>query len=73
MKNDYLDEDVPWLGILAATYFAELSMYHTTLQAMSCQLFFGRDMILNIPLIEEWEYIRLRKQNNHGQKKPTYK
>ena len=47
LKNNYLDEDDPWLGILVATSFSVRSMYHTTLQAMPCQMVFGHDMILN--------------------------
>ena len=30
---------------------------------MPGQLVFGRDMILNTPFIDDWEYIRLRRQN----------
>ena len=33
LKNDYLDEDDPWLSILSATYFISHSMYHKILQA----------------------------------------
>ena len=63
LQNNDLDEDDPWSGILAATDFVAQSTYHTTLQAKPGQLIFGRDMILNNPLIAHWEAIRLRKQN----------
>ena len=62
LQNNYLDEDDPWSGILAATYSVLQSTYHTTLQATPGQLIFGRDMILNTPFIAHWEAIRLRKQ-----------
>ena len=37
-------------------------MFHTTLQATTIQLVFGRDMILNTQFIPDWEDIRRRKQ-----------
>ena len=61
-KNNYLDEDCPWSGILAATYFAVQNMYHTTFQATPGQLIFRHDMIFNTPFIADWEAIRLLKQ-----------
>ena len=67
LQNNYLDEDDPWSGILAATAFVVQSTYYITLQATSGHLVFGRDMILNIPFITVWEAIRLRKQNNNRQ------
>ena len=66
LKKYYLDEDDPWSGILPAKDFVVQSMYHTTMQANTGDLVFGRDMILNPPLIAEWEYIRLDKQNNNS-------
>jgi hypothetical protein len=36
--------------------------YHTTLQASPMQLVFGRDAILNIKHITDWEHINERKQ-----------
>ena len=52
----------PWSGILATTMFAVRATYHTTLQAYPMQLLFGRDAILNINHVVDWEYIRKRKQ-----------
>ena len=52
----------PWSGILAATMFAVRATYHTTLQASPMQLVFGRDAILNIKHVADWEHIRQRKQ-----------
>jgi hypothetical protein len=57
-----IDEENPWGGILAATMFAVRATYHTTLQASPMQLVFGRDAILNVNHITDWEHIRQRKQ-----------
>ena len=62
LQDNYLDEEDPWGGILAATAFAVRATYHTTLQKTPGQLVFGRDMILNIEHKANWEYIRARKQ-----------
>ena len=61
----------PWLGILAATMFAVRATRHTTLQASPMQLVFGRDSILNIKHVADWEHIRKRKQLqiNHNNKR----
>ena len=61
LQNNYLDEDNPWSGILAATAFALQSMYHTILKATKDQMVFGQDKILNTPFRMDWEAIRLRK------------
>ena len=37
--------------------------YHTTLEKSPGQLVFGRDMILPIKHVADWEYIRQRKQD----------
>jgi hypothetical protein len=57
-----MDSNDPWTGILAATMFAVRATYHTTLQASPMQLVFGRDAILNVKHITNWEHIRQRKQ-----------
>ena len=61
----------PWSGIFAATMFAVRATYHTTLQASPMQLVFGRDAILNIRHVADWEHIRQRKQLriNHNNKR----
>ena len=41
--------------------FAVREIYHTTLQASPMQLEFGRDAILNIKHVADWEHIRQRK------------
>ena len=60
----------PWSGILAATMFAVRATYHKTLKRSSMQLVFGRDAILNIKHVVDWEQIRQRKQLriNHNNK-----
>jgi transposase InsO family protein len=57
-----INEDDPWAGILAATMFAVRVTYHTTLQASPMQLVFGRDAILNIKHVTEWDHIAQLKQ-----------
>ena len=52
----------PWSGSRAATMFAVHATYHTTLQASPMQLIFGRDDILNIKHVADWEHIWQRKQ-----------
>lgn len=62
LENNYLDETDPWTGILSATAFAIRTTYHTTLKKSPGQLVFGRDMILNVKHIANWELIRAQKQ-----------
>ena len=59
-----LDEDDPFCGLISAVGFAVQSTYHTTgtLQATPGQLVFGRDMILPIQYIADWQHIKNRKQ-----------
>ena len=62
LQTKFLDQDDPWKGILSATAFAVISMYHTTLKKAIGKLMFGRDMIFNIKHVASWEYIRQNKQ-----------
>ena len=50
LKNNYLDLDDRWSGILADTAFALQITYHTMLQSTPVQLVLGRDMRLSTPL-----------------------
>ena len=61
----------PWSGILAATMIEVRATYHTTLQASTMQLVYGRDSILNIKHVADWEHIQQRKQLqiNHNKKR----
>ena len=61
----------PWAGILGATMFSVHETYHTTLQASPMQLVFGREAILTIKHVADWEHIRQRKQLriNHNNKR----
>ena len=61
----------PWSGILASAMFAVRATYHTTLQSSPMQLVFGRDYVLNIKHVADWEHIRQHKQLriNHDNKR----
>ena len=61
-KNNFLDEEYPWLGILEATNFALHIAYQDMVQAMSVHMFFGKYMILNTPSVSDWGDIRRLKQ-----------
>ena len=62
LETNYLDVDDPWKGVLSATAFAVRSAYHTMFKKTPGQLVFGRDMILNITHVANWELIRQNKQ-----------
>ena len=62
LENKYLDKEDPWKAILSATAFAVRSTISTTTQSTPAQLVFGRDMMLNIKHMANWEFIRDRKQ-----------
>ena len=52
----------PWSGILAGTMFDVHGTYHTTLKEYPMQPVFGKDSILNIKHVADWEHIRKRKK-----------
>jgi transposase InsO family protein len=60
-KKD-LDKDFRWLGILSAVRQAIASTVHTTTRATPSQLVFGRDALLNVSFVADWQYIKERKQ-----------
>ena len=62
LEANFLDNDNPWKGILAATGLAVRSTYHTTLWKTPGQLVFGCDMTFNIQHLANWDYIRQNKQ-----------
>ena len=62
LKNNYLEDDDPWSGILADTYFVVKIICRTMLQTLPGQIAFGRDMILNTPFIYDWVDISRREQ-----------
>ena len=62
LKNNYLDEDESWSGILSATDFIVRSTYNATLQSMPGQLVFIRDIILNTHSIADWGSNRRHEQ-----------
>ena len=62
-EHDF-DDVGPWGELLASVAWAIRSTHHTTLQASPAQLVFGRDMLLDMKFIADWEAIRLRKQRD---------
>ena len=60
--NNYIDENDPWSGILAAVAFAVRATVHTTTQASPSQLVFGRDAMYPINHQANWTYIQDRKK-----------
>ena len=62
LEKNYLDEDDPWAGLLAAAAFAIRSTYHTTLKATPGQLVYGRDMVLNMKHVANWDAITQAKR-----------
>ena len=64
----------PRSGILAVTMFAVRTDDKTLVQASPMQLVFGRDAILNIKHVADWEHIRQHKQSqiNHNNKQEKH-
>ena len=58
-----LDDVNPWTGVLSAVRQAVRSLVHTTTRATPTQLVFGRDALLNISFVADWQYIKERKQH----------
>jgi len=58
------DKEFSWTGILQAVSFAIRSTVHTTVRATPMQLVFGRDSILPIRHVADWNYIKNRKQSS---------
>ena len=61
-RNDLLDKDFGWTGVLAAIRAAMRATVHTTTRATPSQLVFGRDAMLNVSFEADWQYIKDRKQ-----------
>jgi hypothetical protein len=57
-SKENMDEENPWAGVLAATMLAVRATSHTTMQATTTQLVFGRDSILNTKFEASWVFIR---------------
>jgi hypothetical protein len=55
LENEYLEEDDLFDYFLQSTAWTIRSTYHTTLQATTCQLMLGRDMIHNIAFKANWD------------------
>ena len=75
ISETYVDEDDPWMVILAAAYFSILSTANTLKGYSTGQLVFGRDMILLIKHKVDWELIlqinwtQINKYNIHENNK----
>ena len=61
--KDDIDPDFGWSGVLSAIRHAVRSIVHTTTRATPTQLVFGRDALLNVSFLADWQYIKERKQN----------
>ena len=66
-KYDFDDMD-PWSELVASVVWAICSKHHTTLQATPGQLVFGRDILLNLKFVADWEAIRVRNQKDVDKK-----
>ena len=65
MQMDRTEVWLWWHGSLEwTTGFSSLGYLYTTLQATPGQLVFGRDMLLNLKFVADWEAIKLRKQRD---------
>ena len=64
LQNNYLDKEDPGTYIIEDNEFLAQSTYHNMLKYVSGQILFRGDIILNTPLISDWEYIRIRKITN---------
>ena len=47
-KNNYVDKDNPWKGILAVTEFCVCYTYHKNKQKPTVKLVLGQDLIIPI-------------------------
>jgi hypothetical protein len=57
-----LDEHFGFSGILAAIRHTINALVHATTRATPSQLVFGRDKLLNVNFVADWQYIKDRKQ-----------
>jgi transposase InsO family protein len=62
LEDRELDPDDHWNEFLQACAFAIRRTFHTTLQASSVQLVFGRDMIHHIRFEANWDRIKKNKE-----------
>jgi hypothetical protein len=52
-----MDDNDPWGPFLSSAAYSVRSTFHTKLKATPGQLVFGRDMVLPITFMEDWEAI----------------
>ncbi len=65
--DDGIDQDDPWSGIPAAAAFTARATVHTTSRAMPVQLVFGRNAVLNVCHLANWQCICEQKQDSVDQ------
>ena len=62
LQKTYIDDAYPWMGILAEATFVLCSTYHRVKGKVPGHMVFEKDTILPIMRVENWRYIRQRKQ-----------
>ena len=62
LEEQELDAHDPWSPFLSAAAFAVRATCHTTMRASPGQLVFGRDMVLPIKYVTDWERLRQVRQ-----------
>jgi hypothetical protein len=62
LEERKLDPEDPWNEFLQACVFGISSTFHTTLQASTVQLVFGRDMIHDVSFQANWDRTKNNKQ-----------
>ena len=62
LKNEIFDYVNPWGHILSSIAWAVRSSHHSILDATPAQLVFGRDMLVNLQFVADWQAILRRKQ-----------
>ena len=63
VSNHKLEQDDPWSRILSVVIFPMQSTFHTYTQAMTMQLVFGHDTIINLTFDSNWHLIKQCKKN----------
>ena len=62
IKEKYLYDPDPWMGILAAAAFAVHFTYYCVKGKIPGHIVFEWDMVLPIVTVSNWRYIRQHKQ-----------
>ena len=62
LQETYVDENYPWIGLLAAAAFDVRSTHHIIKGEVPGQIVFGQYIILPIKHVADWRYMCQRKQ-----------